>query len=169
MKGVQTFHISGIKGARPFPLSGLHFEGIKGSLVEAESVNAKLEIHQSEAVVWLSCPGADIKDSWVFHKHTLHLLWLPERLCLLGYSFFFPFFFGSVFAHSFWDSKQTKTVWRHVGAEQWSSRSMVSSASESLNWMTHLFEIFEGKYLDRTVENGCLLFIDVFLVFFKLI
>lgn len=138
MKGVQTFHISGIKGARPFPLSGLHFEGIKGSLVEAESVNAKLEIHQSEAVVWLSCPGADIKDSWVFHKHTLHLLWLPERLCLLGYSFFFPFFFGSVFAHSFWDSKQTKTVWRHVGAEQWSSRSMVSSASESLNWMTHL-------------------------------
>lgn len=110
MKGVQTFHISGIKGARPFPLSGLHFEGIKGSLVEAESVNAKLEIHQSEAVVWLSCPGADIKDSWVFHKHTLHLLWLPERLCLLGYSFFFPFFFGSVFAHSFWDSKQTKTV-----------------------------------------------------------
>lgn len=92
MKGVQTFHISGIKGARPFPLSGLHFEGIKGSLVEAESVNAKLEIHQSEAVVWLSCPGADIKDSWVFHKHTLHLLWLPERLCLLGYSFFSLFF-----------------------------------------------------------------------------
>lgn len=100
MNGVQTFHISGIKGARPFPLSGLHFEGIKGSLVEAESVNAKLEIHQSEAVVWLSCPGADIKDSWVFHKHTLHLLWLPERLCLLGYSFFFSFFFLEVCLHT---------------------------------------------------------------------
>lgn len=100
MKGVQTFHISGIKGARPFPLSSLHFEGIKGSLVEAESVNTKLEIQQSEAVVWLSCPGAAIKDSWVFHKYTLHLLWLPERLCLLGYSFFFFFFKSSVYLHT---------------------------------------------------------------------
>lgn len=99
MKGVQTFHISGIKGACPFPLYGLYFEGIKGSLVEAESVNAKLEIHQSEAVVWLSYPGADIKDSWVFHKHTLHLLWLPERLCLLGYSFFSFFKFFFIFNH----------------------------------------------------------------------
>lgn len=140
MKGVQTFHISGIKGARPFPLSGLHFEGIKGSLVEAESVNTKLEIHQSEAVVWLSCPGADIKTRGCFTN--THCTYCG---CLKGFvswdTPFFPFFkkkIISVFAHSFWDSKQTKTVWRHVGAEQWSSRSMVSSASQSLNWMTHL-------------------------------
>lgn len=97
MKGVQTFHISGIKGARPFPLFGLHFEGIKGSLVEAESVNAKLEIHQSEAVVWLSCPGADIKDSWV-HTHCTYCG------CLKGFvswdTPFFSLFFLEVCLHT---------------------------------------------------------------------
>lgn len=158
MKGVQTFHISGIKGARPFPLSGLHFEGIKGSLVEAESVNAKLEIHQSEAVVWLSCPGADIKDSWVFHKHTLHLLWLPERLCLLGYSFFFPFFFWKCVCTLVLGLEENQNSLKTCGC-----RAVIQQVNGfQCIWVTELndtlkFEIFEGKYLDRRVENGCLL------------